>query len=41
MLWASLFLFEESLLYADSSEYKVQPTTNAQADLHFSGLHMA
>ena len=41
MLWTSLLLFEETRLYADSSVYTVQPTTNAQADLHLCCSHMA
>ena len=41
MLWASLLMFEETLLYADSSVYKEQQTTNAQADLHLCCSQMA
>ena len=41
MLWTSLLLFEETLLYADSSVYKVQPTTNVLADLHLCCSHMS
>ena len=32
---------EETLLFADSSVYKEQPITNAQADLHLCCSHMA
>ena len=41
MLWTSLLFVRKTLLFADSSVYKEQPTTNAQADLHFYCSHMA